>query len=140
MILRALVLAAVFPLVSFCQIQLFLVNASNGTETAIGASLDLGPVGVGQTLATTIRVRNVGASSVQVTNISLSGEYFSLFQPSVPTLPYTLAPGVLNFIDLEVDFSPASVALSDSAILEVNALTVVLWAPATPPANVYLDG
>ncbi len=139
MILRTLALAALFPMASFCQIQLFLFDGTN--ETAIGSSLNVGTAAVGQTVATIFRVRNVGTTSVSVTNISLSGEYFSLLQPSVPSLPYILAGG--SFIDFEVDFSPASVAVSDSATLEVNTLIVVLRAAATPAsqvASVYLDG
>jgi len=136
MTLRALVLAALFPLASFCQIQLFLFDGTN--ETAIGSSLSVGSAAVGDTLETRFRVRNTGTSSVNITTITLAGSGFTF--EATPTLPYILAPGAE--IGFTTDFS-ASIAASYSANLTVNTLTVVLRASATPAsqvANVYLDG
>jgi hypothetical protein len=143
MILRALVLAALFPLASFCQIQLFLFDGTNETAISSGSGLNVGTAAVGATLETTFHIRNVGTTSVVVSNIGLSGvSAFTILQSSVPTLPYILASG--TFVSFKVDFSPTSVAVSDNATLAVNTvLTVLLRASATPAsqvAGVYLDG
>ena len=133
---RVLALAALFPLASFCQLQLFLFDGSN--ETAIGSSLSVGTAAVGDTLETRFRIRNVGSSSVNLTTIKLAGSGFVL--SATPTVPYILAPG--SPVDFKTVFS-ASVPATYSANLTINTLTVVLRASATPAsqvAGVYLDG
>jgi len=136
MILRTLVLAAFFPLASFCQIQLFLFDGTN--ETAIGSGLSVGTAAVGDTIETRFRIRNTGTSSANITTIKLAGSGFTL--AAIPTLPYILAPSAE--VGFTTDFS-ASIAASYSANLTINTLTVVLRATATlasQAANVYLDG
>jgi hypothetical protein len=141
MTLRVLALAALFPLASFCQIQLFLFDGTN--ETAITSSgLSVGAVAVGDSIETDFHIRNTGATSATITTITLAGSGFTL--TALPNPQYVLAPGA--FVGFSTTFT-ASVAATYSAILAINSpinsLTVTLRASATPAsagASVYLDG
>jgi hypothetical protein len=138
MSLRVLALAALFPLASFCQIQLFLVNP-DGSETPVGGGLSVGTAAVGDTLQSVFRIRNVGTQSVIITTITLSSSGdFTL--AATPDLPDTLATAGAP-VDFTIDFSSSSACLSCSASLGVNSLTTILRATATPQAaGVYIDG
>src|SRR5271170_2885130 len=90
MTLRVLALAALVPLASFCQIQLFLFDGTN--ETPITSSgLSVGAVAVGDSIETDFHIRNTGTTSATITTITLAGSGFNL--AALPNPQYVLAPG-----------------------------------------------
>lgn len=130
-----ILLALALPLAATAQLQLFTFDGT--TEAPVASLLKLGNVAVGDTLVTRFRIRNTGNAAVGITTLDLEGAGFSMTEK--PSLPYNLAPA--NAVDFKVAFSPTSVALSASASLTVNTLTVFLVAsPYATPVLELNDG
>lgn len=130
-------LALIFlPLPAMAQIQVFTFNGTS--ETPVGSFINIGSATPGDTLETRFRVRNQGAGPATFQTLSLAGEGFQLVSASVPSLPYTIAPG--NFAEFRVDFSPTSKA-TYSAFMAVNTTNITLQgngvagASVTPPGS-----
>ena len=111
---RAIILAFLLPFAANAQLALFTVN--NGAEVPIGASLDLGKVAAGDTVSVRIRVKNIGASTANITYFFVNGTGFTLDRPS---LPFPIAPGKLN--DVLLSFSAPTPAPLYQANLQLNS-------------------
>lgn len=109
-----------------------LVTSSQvtGTLTLSSSTVDFGQVAVGKTASASITVSNQGSGSVQISQLNLSGQSFSLTGGS--TLPLTV--GGNASIQIGVQFDPSA---SGAATGE---LTVATSASNAAPASVALSG
>ena len=138
MIARLLLFAALLPISALAQLQLFVFDGTN--ETPVGAVLNAGSAGPGETVTTRFRVRNSGTASATLQSLSLAGTGFAF--SAAPSLPYILAPytgSPVSEVEFDVAFSPTSVA-SYSAFLAVNTINVILNGTGTPAAVLTLAG
>jgi len=138
MITRVLLFACLLPLSALAQLQVFEVTGT--TETAVGALLNVGTASPGDTLVTHLRVRNIGSGPVSLSQLSISGEGFTI--ASAPSLPYVLSPyaGPSSEADIDIDFAPATITGSFSAFLAVNSLSIVLEGTSVESVGVTLAG
>lgn len=100
MIYRLALIAALLPLASFGQLQLFLFDGT--TETPLGLNYDAGTVAPGDTLELRYRVRNMSTGAINLQAISIAGNGFKI--AAAPSLPFILAPG--NAADFRTAFTP----------------------------------
>ncbi len=106
-------------------------QGSSGTLSLSGTTVDFGNVTVGTSATLTMSVTNTGTTSITVSGVSISSQYFSLSAPSLPvtvlagqgsriTLVFSPnAPGVFNATaTITSDASPgtATVALTGTGI------------------------
>jgi hypothetical protein len=116
---RTMILAFLLPLGARAQIALYTVN--NGAEAPIGSVLNMGKVAVGDTLSVRIRVRNTGASTVNITYFFPNGAGFTIDRPS---LPFPIAPGSLQ--DVLLSFSESTPGLYGASLRvdsDVNSIS-----------------
>jgi len=117
---RALSCVSICPLKSWCTVLLIIMScglpfalsscggsiiasgASSGALVASSNSVTFGSVQIGQTANTTVSLLNKGASAVQIAQLDLSGQPFSLVGSS--SLPVTVAAGASY--TLNVQFNP----------------------------------
>ena len=138
MIARVLLFAALLPLSALAQLQVFLFDGAN--ETAVGAVVNVGTAGPGDSVETRFRVRNIGTGVAVLQTLSLAGTGFSF--AAVPSLPYTIAPydgSADSEAEFRVVFNPTDVA-SYSAFLVVNTINIILQGTGTPSAVLELAG
>ena len=90
-----------------------------GTLVASTASLSFGNVTVGQTATATVSMKNASADPVQVTQISVAGQSFSLTSQSA--LPMSLAGG--DTLTLSVKFAPAAAGSAAGTLSVVSNAT-----------------
>ncbi len=119
MIARLLPLAVLLCAPAFAQLQLLQFDGS--TETPVTQIYQLANVAPGDNIETRFRVRDFGAGSININNLSVAGVGFRI--SSQPSLPYILAPGA--FVEFKVLFSPTGTG-SYSANLLVNTISVTL--------------
>jgi len=82
-----------------------LVNeAGTGTLVASPSTVTFGSVPIGQTAGTTVSLLNQGSAPVQIAQVNLSGQPFSLVAPG--NLPVTVAAG--GTYSLNLQFNPAA--------------------------------
>jgi hypothetical protein len=77
--------------------------ASSGTLTPSYTSIDFGSVNVGSSASKSITITNSGTASIGITNLTVSGSYFSV---SGLTAPSTLAPS--QSVGLTIRFAPVA--------------------------------
>lgn len=103
----------VLLVISFCWLPFALMSCGGGIiikGTNIGAlvaspnSVAFGSVPIGQTASTTVSVLNKSSAPVQIAQLNLSGQPFSLVGSS--SLPVTIAAGATH--TLNVQFKPAA--------------------------------
>ena len=133
MIYRLVLIAALLPLASFGQLQLFLFDGT--TETPLGVTYDAGTVAPGDTLELRFRVRNMSTGAVNLQTISIAGVGFKI--TAAPSLPYILAPG--NPADVRTTLTPTGTG-AYTASLMVNNLTLSIHAVSAAAPSLYLDG
>jgi len=122
---RAIILAFMLPLAARAQIALYTVN--NGAEAPIGSVLNMGKVAAGDTLSVRIRVRNTGASTVNITYFFPNGAGFTIDRPS---LPFPIAPGSLQ--DVLLSFSESTPGLYGASLrVDSDANSVSAFLNAT---------
>ena len=132
MIARLLPLAVLLCSPAFAQLQLLQFDGT--TETPVTQIYQLANAAPGDNIETRFRVRNFGAASININNLSVAGTGFKI--SSQPSLPYILAPGA--FVEFRILFSPAATG-SYSANLLVNTISVTLRGSAIATA-VLLNG
>jgi hypothetical protein len=124
---RLLLLAVLASAAAHAQLTLLAVNGTTGTP--VGAVYNYGNVPAGNTAEVRFRAQDIGASSILLTTLSVSGNSFSIL--GAPSLPYTIAPG--NFLEFTVQLAPVSPG-SFSGSLRVssptNSVNVTLLASA----------
>ena len=133
MIYRLALIAALLPLASFGQLQLFLFDGT--TETPLGVTYDAGTVAPGDTLELRIRVRNMSTGAINLQAISIAGNGFKI--AAAPSLPFTLAPG--NAADFRTAFTPTGAGTYNASLM-VNNLTLGIHAISAAAPSLYLDG
>jgi hypothetical protein len=79
-------------------------GASSGALIASPNAVTFGSVPIGQTASTTVSLLNAGSAPVQIVQLNLSGQPFSIVAPS--SLPLTVAAG--GTLSLNVQFNPAA--------------------------------
>lgn len=131
---RLFLLLLALPLLASAQLQVFLAP-QNSTETAIGASLDLGTTSLGDSTSVRLRIRNMGQATVTLTQLIVAGSGFSM--SGAPSLPFLVAP--VNNVDFTVRFSPTGSG-GYSANLQVNNTSVILRAAGAPGVSVSFNG
>ncbi len=131
---RVCFLLLLLPLLASAQLQIFLAP-QNSTETAIGASLDLGTTSLGDSTSVRLRIRNTGQATLTLTQLIVAGSGFSM--SGAPSLPFLVAPG--NNVDFTVRFSPTGSG-SYSANLQMNNTSVILRATGLPGVSVSVNG
>ena len=119
MIARLLPLAVFLCAPAFAQLQLLQFDGS--TETPVSQIYQLANAAPGDNIETRFHVRNFGAGSVNITNLTAKGDGFRI--SSQPSLPNIIAPGA--FVEFKVLFSPTGTG-SYSANLLVNTISVTL--------------
>ena len=88
---------------------IFVVNgAGTGALTASPNTVTFGAVSLGQTASTPLALLNGSSAPVQITQLSLTGQFFSLVSPS--DLPVTIAAG--GTYSLNVQFNPADAGMA----------------------------
>ena len=88
---------------------IFVVNgAGTGALTASPNTVTFGAVSLGQTASTPLALLNGSSAPVQITQLSLTGQSFSLVSPS--DLPVTIAAG--GTYSLNVQFNPAAAGMA----------------------------
>ena len=112
--IRAAILALLLPLAIRAQIALFTVI--NGSETPVGAVLDLGKVAAGDTSSVRIRVRNIGTNTANISYFFVDGVGYTLDRPS---LPFTVGPGSVQ--DVLLSFRQSTVAPLYPANLRIDS-------------------
>src|SRR5689334_23110087 len=132
MIYRLVLIAALLPLASFGQLQLFLFDGTN--ETPLGVSYDAGTVAPGDTLEIRFRARNMSTGAINLQTISIAGVGFKIV--AAPSLPFTLAPGAAA--DFRTALSPASIGAYNASLL-VNNLILTVHATAAASPSLILD-
>ncbi len=132
LIARFLPLAVLMCAPAFAQLQLLQFDGT--TETPLGQIYQVANAAPGDNIETRFRVRNFGAGSININNLSTVGAGFRI--SSQPSLPYILAPG--TFVEFKVLFSPTATG-SYSANLLVNTISVTLRGTAIATA-VLLNG
>jgi hypothetical protein len=105
------------------------VTLSGGLVVSPG-TLSFGSVSVGQSLVSTVKLTNAGSSAIQVLQLSLAGQSFSVVGGG--TLPITIPGG--GSTTLQVQFAPTSAGVVS------GQLTVNTNATAQPSATVQLSG
>ena len=82
-----------------------LINfSSNGVLIASPSTVTFGSVPIGQTASTTVSLLNQGSSPIQIAQLNLSGQPFSVVGPT--SLPVTLAAGATY--SLNIQFNPTA--------------------------------
>lgn len=119
MIARFLPLGALLCAPVFAQLQ--LLQFDGATETPLSQLYQVPNAAPGDNIETRFHVRNFGAGSVSVTNLSVSGVAFRI--SSQPSLPYILAPGA--FVEFKVVFAPVATG-SYNANLLINTISITL--------------
>lgn len=84
MITRTILFASLLPLSAVAQLQVFVLNGTS--QTAVGSSLSVGTVAIGDTIETQFRVRNSGNVDVPLV-VSLSGAGFAIQCTPSPYVP-----------------------------------------------------
>lgn len=115
--------------------QLQLAVLEQGRERPVGDLLDLGALDASDWMDTRFQVRNAGTAPAVLQTVSVAGTGFAILTP--PALPATLTAG--GTVSFTVRFQPRAPG-AFSAILTVNAATVLLRATATPGAVLWLEG
>src|SRR5689334_7130790 len=133
MIYRLVLIAALLPLASFGQLQLFLFDGT--TETALGVAYDAGTVAPGDTLELRFRVRNMSTGAINIQAISIARDAFKIAVR--PFLPFILAPGVAA--DLRTEFYPTGAGACNASLM-VNNLTLGIHSISAAAPSLYLDG
>jgi hypothetical protein len=126
--LRALLLLCCLPGATRAQV-LYTVD-SNGLETPVGSTYNVGSVAAGNAKSTRLRARNPGAAAIPVSKITLSGTNFAITAPASP--PPTIGPG--NFLDIDVNFLGGPPA-QYSASFQINSDVVLMLATSVPAAS-----
>ncbi len=80
-------------------------KVASGTLVASTSNLAFGTVGVGQTASATVNLQNQGAASVQISQLNVSGQFFSS-AVSQASLPLTIAAN--SSYSLTVQFNPGA--------------------------------
>ena len=108
-----------------------LVNAGDmGTLVASPNTVTFGAVSIGQTASTTVSLLNGSSAPVEVTQLNLTGQSFSV--QGLSTLPVTIAAG--GTYNLNVQFNPAA------AGTETGAMTVISNSSTNGTAVIGLSG
>ena len=127
MVARLLPLLVFLCAPAFAQLQLLQFDGT--TETPVSQIYQIVNAAPGDNIETRFRVRNFGAGSININNLSATGVSFRI--SSQPSLPYILAPGA--FVEFRVLFSPTATG-SYSANLLVNTISVTLRGTAIAAA------
>lgn len=117
------------PAAALAQLQISAFDGIN--EQPISGLYDAGTVAIGDSIEIRIRVRNLGATALNIQTLAVAGTAFTI--TARPTLPYVLAPG--SPVDFRVGFTPTGLG-SFSASVAVNSQTVFLRAIAALAAEV----
>lgn len=112
-----------------CGGHVVLVN-NPGTLVAAPYTLAFGSVTVGKSTSGKVSFQSGGSGSVQITQLSISGQSFAL--SGQPTLPVTIAAG--GTYDLDVQFSPDTIGTATGQI------TVTSNSPTNGTLVVALNG
>ncbi|MFN7925473.1 MAG: choice-of-anchor D domain-containing protein [Bryobacteraceae bacterium] len=131
MVRLALILLAA-PL-AWAQLAVYTLDSA-GRETAAEGVVDIGKTFAGDTLEQRVRLRNLGAASMQLTTLRISGPAYSL--DGHPTVPHLIAPG--SNVDFRVRFQPQAFGVY-SATLQANDRTAVFRATAEQGITVLLE-
>lgn len=123
---------ALLPVCAAAQLQLFLVGG--GVERPAQDIVDLGTVDASDRSDVTFRVRNASGAPVVWQQLKVAGTGFSIAQQ--PTLPLSLPAG--GAAEFTVRFQPEGPG-AYSAVLSVNALSVILRAGAVSGALLWLE-
>ena len=108
-----------------------LINfSSNGVLIASPSTVTFGSVPIGQTASTTVSLLNQGSSPIQIAQLNLSGQPFSVVGPT--SLPVTLAAGATYSLNIQFNPTAAGTATGQLAIAN-NSLT-------TAPQVINLSG
>jgi len=143
---RVSLLAAMLPLAAVGQLELTTYDASTNTETPIGSSVNLGPATTCQPFTSPeIRLRNIGAHTVQITTLEPQSGVIALNGAPLPPFPMaagTLKAFYLRFAPTTTGTFTSSLAVSgtDSTTSTVYNLSVALTgtsvaAPTVTDAN-----
>src|SRR5258706_2670425 len=124
-------LLAGLPLLAQAQIALF--SWDGAVEKPVSSVFDVGRVAVDDTKDVLFRIRNQSASGGSVTTLFVNGAGFST--PDSPSVPFSVGAGA--FVQFIVRFA-AGGALSYSANLQVNGISVILLAASVPAATVAM--
>jgi Abnormal spindle-like microcephaly-assoc'd, ASPM-SPD-2-Hydin len=137
MIGRTLLFSLLLPLSALAQLEVFQFNGT--IDTPVAALVNVGTAAPGDTLETRFHVRNIGSGPASLTNLTLSGQGFTIV--SAPSLPYILAPyvGLVSEAEIDVDFNPPGTG-SFSAFLNVNSINLVLQGISAAAAALTLSG
>lgn len=105
-------------------------STSSGTIAASPDSVDFGTVNVGQSANTKVVLTNKGTEPVQVSQLSVSGQNFSV--DGQGDLPVTLAAG--STLSFKVHYQPQSDVTSTGEVTATTDSTI------TPTASIKLHG
>lgn len=123
--IRLLILCLLPVVPAMAQFRLYLYQ--NGSEQAVGATLDAGNTPVGDSLELRFRARNESTAAIALQTLSLAGQGFTISDR--PMLPYIIAPGF--FVEFRVRFSPTGTG-TYSASMMANATSVILRGTGVP--------
>ena len=114
-----------FALSGCCSI---VVNgAGTGALTASPNSVTFGAVSIGQTASTPVSLLNGSSAPVQITQLNLTGQSFSVVSPS--DFPVTIAAG--GTYDFSVNFSPAAMGAATGQLTIISDATMVIGLSGT---------
>jgi hypothetical protein len=129
---RLLVLALFASAVLNAQLQLFEAPPGTTEERPVGSLHEQGSTTVGDAISKRFRLRNIGATTVSLTRIRISGTGFSM--TGQPSPPHLVAPS--SNVDFTVHFKPLAPG-AFTGHLEINSASYILQGTAAAAAVVY---
>jgi hypothetical protein len=130
--LLLLLAALLSPLALRAQLQLYDAPPGTTEETPVPSLHQHGSTGAGGVVSRRYRLRNIGALTVTLTRIRISGTGFSM--TGQPSPPHLVTPG--NNVDFTVHFKPLEPG-SFTGHLEINTASYILQATAGAAAVLY---
>src|ERR1039457_1452381 len=115
---------------SSCGGSIIANGASAGTLIASPNAVTFGSVPIGQMASTTVSLLNEGSAPVQIAQLNLSGQPFSVVGPN--SLPVTVAAG--GTYSLNLQFNPAAEGTA------TGRLTIATKSPTTGTPVITLSG
>jgi hypothetical protein len=122
------------PMCGFGALELFHAPA-NVAERPVSGSFQMDHAYVGDTSSARFRIRNTGTSPEVLRLLRVSGAGFSM--TGEPVRPHTIAAG--SNVEFTIHFTPPDYG-GYSANLEVNSMSVMLRAGASPGLSLFRDG
>ncbi len=111
------------------EIGALFAEGGGAPGITVDTLLDFGTVNIGQTVDSTLTVRNVGIVALTVSSLSLSSQRFQIISPAVP---FKLAAGAQR--DITLRFQP------DGAGTHTGILSITSNDPVRPSATITLTG